>query len=77
MIPKNDADWRRPRSSPRFPAGTDIPDSKNRVKMYTDQIQKTWGVEIVNSIEELLPKVDVVLLEASMAGRTWPRRRRC
>lgn len=51
-----------------FPAGTDIPDSKNRVKMFTEQIRDKWGVEIVNSIDELLPKVDVVLLE-SVDGR--------
>jgi hypothetical protein len=51
-----------------FPGGTeDNPASWNRVKGYTEQIGKL-GVEIVPSIDELLKKVDVVLLE-SVDGR--------
>jgi len=41
---------------------SDIPASINRLAGFTEQI-KQKGVEIVNSIEELLTKVDVVLLE--------------
>jgi predicted dehydrogenase len=47
-----------------YPAGTDIPLSKDRVQKFTAQIRDKWGVEIVNSIDELLPKVDVILLES-------------
>ncbi len=51
-----------------YPAGSpDVPDSWNRVKDFTEQLRKR-GVEIVPSIEELLPKVDVVFLE-SVDGR--------
>lgn len=51
-----------------FPGGSpDLPDSWNRVKKYTEDLQKT-GVEIVPSIDALLEKVDVVLLE-SVDGR--------
>ena len=41
---------------------SDIPASINRLAGFTEQIREQ-GVEIVNSIEELLKKVDVVLLE--------------
>lgn len=66
--PKNEGDLAGFRVVAAYPAGTDIPDSKNRVKMFTDQIREKWNVEIVESIDELLPKVDVVLLE-SVDGR--------
>jgi predicted dehydrogenase len=41
---------------------SDLPASINRIAGFTEQV-KNQGVEIVNSIEELLSKVDVVLLE--------------
>ncbi|MCS7045523.1 MAG: Gfo/Idh/MocA family oxidoreductase [Gemmataceae bacterium] len=66
--PKNEGDLAGMKVVAAYPAGTDIPESKNRVQMFTDQIRKQWGVEIVGSIEELLTKVDVVLLE-SVDGR--------
>jgi hypothetical protein len=51
-----------------FPGGSpDLPDSWNRVKKYTEDLQKQ-GIEIVGSIDELVKKVDVVLLE-SVDGR--------
>lgn len=51
-----------------FPGGSnDIPDSKDRIEGFTRDVQK-MGVEIVDSIDELLKKVDVVLLE-SVDGR--------
>lgn len=51
-----------------FPGGSpDLPASWDRVQKYTDQIRR-MGVEIVPSIEALLPKVDAVLLE-SVDGR--------
>lgn len=51
-----------------YPGGSpDIPASANRVGNYTKEL-RGLGVEIVGSIEELLPRVDVVLLE-SVDGR--------
>ena len=41
---------------------SDVPSSINRLVGYTEQV-KQFGVEIVDSIDELLKKVDVVLLE--------------
>ncbi|MBM4026381.1 MAG: gfo/Idh/MocA family oxidoreductase [Planctomycetes bacterium] len=52
-----------------YPGGSpDIESSINRVKGYTDQLRDKFGVEIVDSIEELCRKVDGVLLE-SVDGR--------
>ena len=52
-----------------FPGGSpDVKASYTRVKMFTKQIEENYGVEIVGSIEELLKKVDVVLIE-SVDGR--------
>jgi hypothetical protein len=51
-----------------YPGGNDsFPLSRDRVKGFTGQVREL-GVEIVDSIEALLPKVDVVLLE-SVDGR--------
>ncbi len=51
-----------------YPGGSpDIPSSIDRVPMYTEHLRK-MGVEIVDSVESLLPLVDVVLLE-SLVGR--------
>ncbi len=51
-----------------FPGGSpDLPDSANRVDKFTEQL-KTMGIEICPSIDDLLKKVDVVLLE-SVDGR--------
>ena len=51
-----------------FPAGSpDIKESSDRVEGFTKQV-KAMGVEIVDSIPALLPKVDAVLLE-SVDGR--------
>ena len=48
-----------------YPKGSpDIESSVSRVPKYTEQIQ-SMGVEIVDSIEALLDKVDVVLLETN------------
>lgn len=52
-----------------FPKGSlDIKSSVDRIEEYTAQVRKA-GVEIVGSIEELLPKVDVVLLETNDGRR--------
>lgn len=52
-----------------FPGGSpDIPDSRDRVAGFTQELREKFGVEIVDSIGALLPKVDAVLLE-SVDGR--------
>ncbi len=51
-----------------YPGGSpDLPSSRDRVEGYTKQLREN-GIEICDSIEELLEKVDVVLLE-SVDGR--------
>ena len=52
-----------------YPGGSkDVPSSWDRVPEYTKTLKETYGVEIVDSIDALLEKVDVVLLE-SVDGR--------
>lgn len=52
-----------------YPEGSkDIEKSVSRIPGYTEEIKKL-GVEIVGSIEELLEKVDVVLLETNDGRR--------
>ena len=52
-----------------YPGGSpDIPSSRDRVAGFTRELHEKYGVEIVDSIDELLKKVDVVLLE-SVDGR--------
>jgi hypothetical protein len=51
-----------------YPGGSpDIPSSRDRIEGYTKELRDS-GVEIVGSIDELLPKVDAILLE-SVDGR--------
>jgi predicted dehydrogenase len=50
-----------------YPGGTDMPASRDRVQKFTEAI-RAKGVEIVESIPQLLAKVDVVMLE-SVDGR--------
>ncbi len=52
-----------------YPGGSpDIPSSANRLEGYTEQLRDKYGVEIVDSIEQLCRKVDGVMLE-SVDGR--------
>ena len=52
-----------------YPHGSrDIESSVSRIPRYTEEV-KTMGVEIVGSIDELLTKVDVVLLETNDGRR--------
>jgi hypothetical protein len=52
-----------------YPGGSaDFPASRDRVAGYTKELRDQFGVEIVGSIDELLTRVDVVLLE-SVDGR--------
>jgi hypothetical protein len=52
-----------------YPGGSpDVPESRNRLAGYTKELRETYGVEIVDSIDLLLQKVDVVFLE-SVDGR--------
>ncbi|MCA9024526.1 MAG: Gfo/Idh/MocA family oxidoreductase [Planctomycetaceae bacterium] len=50
-----------------YPGGTDIPASADRVEGFTNQLRES-GIEIVETIPELIDRVDVVLLE-SVDGR--------
>ena len=52
-----------------YPGGSkDIPSSGDRVAGYTEQMKNDFGVEIVDCLETLCAKVDVVMLE-SVDGR--------
>ena len=46
----------------------DLPTSANRLEGFAKTIKEEYGVELVDSIDALLPKIDVVLLE-SVDGR--------
>jgi len=46
----------------------DVESSRTRIDRFTAELKDKWGVEIVDSIEELCKKVDVALLE-SVDGR--------
>lgn len=50
-----------------YPGGTDFPPSSTRVAKFTQGLRET-GIEIVDTIPQLLEKVDAVLLE-SVDGR--------
>ncbi len=66
--PKNEGDLAGLRVVAAFPGGSpDVVASATRVEKFTDQMRKL-DVEIVSSIDELLKKVDVVLIE-SVDGR--------
>lgn len=67
--PKNMAELAGVKVVAGFPGGSpDLPDSANRVEGFTKTLKEKHGIEIVDSIDELLKKVDVVLLE-SVDGR--------
>jgi hypothetical protein len=52
-----------------YPGGSpDVPDSRDRLEGFTSELRDKYGVEIVDSIETLLGKVDAVMLE-SVDGR--------
>ena len=64
-----------------YPVGSpDIPSSRDRIKEYTETL-RGMGVEIVDSMDALLERVDVVLIESVdgrphlAAGQTGDRRR--
>jgi hypothetical protein len=65
--PKAAADLSGVRVVAAYPAGSDIPASRDRKTKFTADT-KALGVEIVDSIPSLLAKVDVVLVE-SVDGR--------
>jgi hypothetical protein len=50
-----------------YPGGTDLPASRDRVAGFTEQL-RGMGVEIVETIPELLERVDLVMLQ-SVDGR--------
>jgi predicted dehydrogenase len=67
--PRAEGPLARVRVVAAYPGGSpDVPDSINRVKGFTDKLRDEFKVEIVDSVEALLPRVDVVFLE-SVDGR--------
>lgn len=48
-----------------FPGGSpELALSNNRIERFTDEIQKRFGVEIVDSIKEVVERSDAILLES-------------
>ncbi|HEX7375854.1 MAG TPA: Gfo/Idh/MocA family oxidoreductase [Pirellulales bacterium] len=67
--PGNEGDLAGVRVVAAFPGGSpDVPASRDRVAGFTEQLRDKYGVEIVDSIDTLLGKVDAVLIE-SVDGR--------
>ncbi|WP_435018739.1 Gfo/Idh/MocA family protein [Tundrisphaera sp. TA3] len=67
--PEPNAAFKGIRVTAAYPGGSkDIPSSWDRVEEYTRQLRDEFKVEIVDSIDALLERVDVVLLE-SVDGR--------
>ena len=67
--PDNQGDLAGVKVVAAFPGGSpDIAASRDRVAGFTNELREKYGVEIVDSIETLLTKVDAVLLE-SVDGR--------
>lgn len=63
--PQAGSEWEGFKIVAAYPKGSnDILSSVERIPAYTVEVQKL-GVEIVNSIDELLPKVDFVMLETN------------
>ncbi|HEY7428099.1 MAG TPA: Gfo/Idh/MocA family oxidoreductase [Gemmataceae bacterium] len=67
--PKAEGALARVRVVAAYPGGSpDIPASKDRIEGFTNTLRDKYHVEIVDSIDALLKKVDVVFLE-SVDGR--------
>ncbi len=67
--PKNEGDLAGFNVVAGFPGGSkDVEPSYSRVEKFTKDIHDKYGVEIVDSIDTLLAKVDVVMIE-SVDGR--------
>jgi predicted dehydrogenase len=68
--PANSSHVEGARITAAYPGGsTDIPSSINRLPGYRKELEETWGITIVETIPELLEKVDAVIL-TSVDGRT-------
>ncbi len=65
--PANEGDLAAVQVVAGYPGGTNMPASRDRVQRFTEQV-RGMGLEIVETIPQLLGKVDVVLLE-SVDGR--------
>lgn len=67
--PNNEGDLAGFKVVAGYPGGSkDVKASYTRVDKFTEQLRKQYGVEIVDSIDSLVAKVDVVLIE-SVDGR--------
>lgn len=59
-----------------YPVGSpDIPSSRNRIQEFTDALRRS-GVEIVDSMDALLERVDVVLVESVDGRPHWEQARK-
>ena len=68
-MPDNEGDLAGVKVVAAYPGGSpDLPASRDRVEGFTKELREKYGVEIVDSIDALLAKVDAVLLE-SVDGR--------
>ena len=66
--PKNEGDLAGVRVIVGYPGGSaDIPSSRDRVQEYVDKL-RAKGIEIVDSIDEVVKRVDAVMIE-SVDGR--------
>lgn len=68
VLNKTHAEWRVKVVAAYKGGSPDLPTSADRVEKFAADIRDKHGVELVGSIDELLKKVDVVLLE-SVDGR--------
>ncbi len=74
--PKAEGDLAGVRVVAAFPGGSnDIPASRDRVAGFTKELKEKYDVEIVDSIDELLKRVDVVLLESVDGRPHWEQAR--
>lgn len=67
--PDNEGDLAGVKVVAAYPGGSgDLPASRDRIEGFTQELREKYGVEIVDSIDDLLGRVDAVLLE-SVDGR--------
>jgi predicted dehydrogenase len=74
--PKAEGDLKGFRVVAAYPGGSpDVASSRERVAGFTKTMREVYGVEIVDSIEALLKKVDVVMIESVDGRPHWEQAR--
>jgi predicted dehydrogenase len=74
--PKAEGDVKGFRVVAAYPGGSpDVASSRDRLAGFTKTVREDYGVEIVDTIEALLKKVDVVLLESVDGRPHWEQAR--